>query len=88
MRKTVDGIRIGKEGWLEIQRSGAFKNQHCPFCVFNDISRNSARCGDWCPHFGGPIIPDEGLHHGDAFLSLCQDVVLVTVSDRFEDLRE
>ena len=79
--REVDGIRISKEGWLEIQRGvDSFKNQLCPFCV---IGKETARCGDWCPHFGAPEYQNHRI-----FLSLCAGTTLCTHEDDFEDLRE
>jgi len=87
-------FRINKDGFLEIFRGSQFSLQYCPF-------NREGICGDWCPHFGEPIMEvDEiefpGAHtekeykeHGKPRqLYLCHGTQLWTESGEFfEDLR-
>ena len=45
----MEGI-INEGGILKIKRGGKMATQMCPF------AEGEARCGDWCPLFGNPII--------------------------------
>jgi transcription elongation factor Elf1 len=38
--------KIDRDGWLWIERAGEMKIQECPY------QSCTAKCGDWCPHFG------------------------------------
>ena len=84
--------KIVKEGWLQIQRKGEFKEQYCP----KRIEHIERLCGDWCPLFGEPEVQhftNTELSNGHQIvndrkivINICQDKQLRF--DEFEDERE
>ncbi len=49
MRIAIDG-----HGYLNLERAGIMKNSVCPFASADSF----LYCGDWCPHFGEPVVND------------------------------
>jgi hypothetical protein len=48
-------IKINKEGNLEIDRKGQWKQQNCPFAEAGE-AYCADPCGGWCPLFEEPVI--------------------------------
>lgn len=81
-------IKITEDGYLEIERAGAFTPQFCP--MQSDIS--VLACGDWCPMFGEPkqatdfgVMPDQP--YPVIAIKLCHNTVSTYLRD-FEDGRQ
>ena len=59
------------------------REKFCPFRRFNEDSPDEARCGEWCPLFGEPVMGKE-LEHPitgkitvmESKLAICQGRVL------------
>ena len=65
-------IKISRNGNLEIERAGEWKEQYCPHCPRIPEER---LCGDYCPLFGEPKYRT-GLGE-QTTLEICDGKVLV-----------
>lgn len=80
-------IRITKEGTLQIQRAGKWKDQFCKdTAVLREMPEHDLppvrvemrRCGDWCPQF----------FEGEKGSCACSGMYFWKTEDIKEDLRE
>ena len=89
-------IRINKDGFLEIERAGKWKEQICPYTKprkghqyieTEDVKANYMQvvdgtpCGDWCPLFSENISDNYIIA-----LNACH-VIYETPGNEIEDLR-
>lgn len=47
----MNKAKISKDGHLEIERAGKFKEQRCPIAGADEEGGYCLSCGDWCPLF-------------------------------------
>lgn len=80
--------KIDTKGMLEIERSGKYKEQDCPFHYDNHGFEKG--CGDWCSQFGEPkkdIETVQGQNQfSDTSLEICHGKTLYF--NEFKDERE
>lgn len=83
--KTMN-IKIDNEGFLLIERLRKGKATMiqliCPFDL--SVLSNHGLCGDWCPHFGEPLVSKGGGDSGEDVmeLELCHHKILIgTITD-------